>query len=176
MRHKFLAFLVAMLLALPAPTPAQAEVPPPEVATQLPAANLHGQGVLGFLWFEAYRAALWAPGPWSYEEPFALSITYKMNFTAAELIDRTIIEMQRVHAATEAEAMRPFLQKALPPVAKGDRLTALYTPPATTAFYKNGTLIATVTDANFASMFFNIWLGAETSEPELRRSLLALSE
>lgn len=171
------ALLCVLLAALPAV--AVAEAPPPEVASALPSATQRGSGKLSFLWYDAYKATLWTGGAygdaWSPDAPYALTLTYDMDFSADDLIDRSITEMRRAYSKEAVEAVKADLSRAMTDVKAGDRLTGIFTPPATSRFYHNGQLVHTVTNADFAPMFFGIWLGAKTSEPALRAALLAES-
>jgi len=153
--------------------PAFANPMPSEVSTAIPNAQKVGTGTLGFLWYDAYRATLWAAAlQWNAAAPFALSITYGMEFSTADLVDRTLEEMKRSGTQVDINNYRADLEKSFPPVADGQTITAIFTPPATTNFYHNGALTHSVNNAEFASLFFNIWLGENTSEPSLRRALL----
>lgn len=165
---KALAFAI-VLSALPA----HAADAPPEVSLALPNASQHGTGTLSFLWYDAYKATLWSDGSWSADKPYALTLTYDMDFSASDLIDRSITEMKRAYPAEDVMAVKDDLKKSMLAVKAGDRMTGIFMPPATTKFYHNGQLVSTVTGRPFADMFFGIWLGTKTSEPKLRAALLA---
>lgn len=167
---KIILLLLCCLIA-----PANAAPAPAEVAAAIPNAHKIGTGTLGFLWYDAYRATLWAAEPeWNAEKPFALSINYGMDFSTADLVDRTLEEMKRTNAPVDVTIYRAGLEKAFPPVAAGHSITGIFTPPARTDFYHNGAPTYTINDAEFAKLFFNIWLGETTSEPQLRIALLNL--
>lgn len=163
------------LLLLCLSNPASAEAIPNEVSTAIPNANKIGSGTLGFLWYEAYRATLWADTPtWNAAAPFALSIAYGMEFSTEDLVSRTLEEMKSSNSTMKVDMYRADLEKAFPPVKPGQSITGLFIPPARTNFYHNGTLTHTVNDAIFTKMFFDIWLAETTSEPSLRIALLNL--
>ena len=54
----------------------------------------------------------------------------------------------------------------------GDRLVGLYQPGQGATFVLRGRTVGTVADAEFARLFFGIWLSPLTSEPTLRAALL----
>ena len=59
----------------------------------------------------------------------------------------------------------------VPNVKDGDFIIGEYVP-GSARFYFNGRLLGEVADADFARLFFGIWLDAKTSAPELRAALL----
>jgi hypothetical protein len=151
---------------------------PLELGTTINATKPYGSGSLTWLVFTAYDATLWTDAPqWSMNEPFALTLRYRMGFTADELVERTVEEMAKVVPATSKDALVRYgaaLRRAFPAVKDGDRITALYVPGQGTRFFHNGVGTAEVADAGFAGPFFGIWLSEKTSEPRLRAALLRL--
>lgn len=175
--NKFLAPAMAgFMVALTAISSAYAA--PAEIATTIKQTTPYGEGKLQRLVITAYKASVWTDAhAWSYDAPFALSITYNMGFTKDELVDRTISEMAaQSESPSPAEGYRDALSKAFASVKDGDRFTALMTAKKSVRFYHNGKLTSEVADAVFAKRFFDIWLSSKTSEPSLRRGLLRLSE
>ena len=116
-----------------------------------------------------YDADLWTDAEtWSWDEPFALTLTYHMGFDSEELIERSIGEMLAnsetgAMAALNEDEYRRTLASVLPDVVEGDRLTALYIPNKHLQFFHNGTLTGTSTDMAFAKAFLNIWLSEGSS-------------
>ena len=152
---------------------------PPELQTALPTATLSGQAVLRFWGFDVYRASLWvAPGfaPSAFaQSSFALELHYLRAFHGADIARRSIAEMQRQQAldATQQIPWENRLKALFPDVRAGDRITGLYQPDRGADFWLNGQPLGAIRDSAFAARFFAIWLAPETSEPQLRRSLLA---
>ena len=132
-----------------------------------------------FWGFEVYQASLWvAPGfvDTSYEHSaFALELTYLRDFTGADIAKRSLAEMRRQTPLTLAqESTWEHQMRALfPDVKAGDRITGLNQPATGAVFWRNGRLLGEVRDPVFARQFFGIWLSPQTSEPQLRRALLA---
>ena len=144
-------------------------------------ARLAGQGTLRFLGLEIYRARLWVQSGFQIDQygahPLALELAYQRDFTAEAIAKRSIEEMRRVGSFTPQQATRwqQALQTALPDVKRGDRLLGLYQPGAGALFKMGGRVVGEVPDAEFARLFFGIWLSPQTSEPALRQALTALA-
>ena len=75
-------------------------------------------------------------------------------------------------ATRRRERWLAAMKRAFPDVDEGDRITGVQRPGEGVRFFHNGTLRGEVRDADFARRFFGIWLSPQTSEPELRQSLL----
>lgn len=159
---------------------AKATAPAPDLANApLAGARLAGQGTMRFLGFDIYRARLWVQPGFDAENygahALALELTYQRNFTAEAIARRSIEEMRRVGSFTPQQATRwqQALQQALPDVKPGDSLLGLHQPGAGAVFQMGGRVVGEVADAEFARLFFGIWLSPQTSEPGLRQALLA---
>ncbi len=151
----------------------------PEVLAQLPAANFSGKGLLRFLGFDVYNASLWVTPPFKYSElgqhAVALELEYLRKFRRQE-IARVSLEQMRLSGGFSAEQGQQWqtaLANTLPDVKPGDRLLGVYKPGASVLFALNGQVIGEITDAQFAKLFFDIWLGPKSSSPKLREQLLA---
>ena len=59
-----------------------------------------------------------------------------------------------------------------PNVKKGDRLLGVQQPGQGAAFWFNGQLRGDIRDAEFARLFFGIWLSPRSSELAMRQALL----
>jgi hypothetical protein len=149
---------------------------PAEVGDYIKSNTPYGQGTLHKLFMKVYETSLWTDArTWSMSKPFALSIRYEMNFKAGDLTKRTFEEMARSGPVTQAEhdTFGPKLEQLFHDVRPGDVITAVFLPAKGAVFYYDGQLRGKLTDAAFAKRFFDIWLGPNTSEPELRDKLLA---
>ena len=141
--------------------------------------RLAGQGSLRFLGFEVYSARLWAGTGFDVNDyatqPLALELTYQRNFTSEAIAKKSIQEMRRVgsFSAQQAARWQESLQAALPNVKPGDRLVGLYRPGSGAVFEMGGRVVGEVADAEFARLFFGIWLSPQTSEPGLRQDLVS---
>lgn len=162
----FLALLATPALAAPA-----------EIASTVHAATPYGTGKYSVLFITAYDAELWTDAhPWSMNAPFALTLRYHMGFSSDYLVSRMLREMKHVNPAlTDADITR--YKKAMAffaPASSGDEMTMLYEPGQPVKFFKNGAPTGEVSEPGFAQDFFGVWLSPNTSEPDLRKSLLNL--
>lgn len=151
----------------------------PELKEALPQGRLIGKGRLTVWGFQVYDARLWAPagfGAGSYaSQPLALELAYLRAFDAIDVADRSLQEMRRSVAISDAQAAqwKAEMLRVIPDVKKGDRIMGVHRPGVGAAFWVNGKANGEIRDAEFARLFFGIWLSAKTSEPKLRDTLLA---
>lgn len=173
--------LAAPLLAMPL-TASAAPPRPEELRADLPEARLVGTGVLRFFGLRVYEARLWAgPGfvPEQYaSQPLALELLYDRKLEGLAIAERSVAEMRRIGAFGEAQARQwlALMTAAFPDVAAQDRLLGLSDGQGGVRFFHNARLTAQTRDAEYARLFFGIWLAAQTSAPALRKSLLALAD
>lgn len=158
---------------------AQALAPPAEVAQALPQAALSGRSTLRFFGLDVYEARLWT-GPNftlpSYtRQPFALELQYHRSLKGQLIAQRSVSEMRRQRDFPQARgaAWGEQMQALFPDVGPGDRITGEHLPGMGARFWFNGRLLGEVRDAQFANLFFGIWLSPETSEPQTRCALAA---
>jgi Chalcone isomerase-like len=165
--------------AAAAPTVVQPAELRPELSSALPQARRIGTGRLVVWGFQVYDARLWAHPGFSASNfdraPLALELSYLRGFKAEEVAERSIKEMRRSRPVSDAQATRwtADLLRVLPDVRKGDRVMGVHQPGVGAAFWVNGKNTGEVQDAEFARLFFGIWLSPNTSEPKLREALLA---
>ena len=151
---------------------------PREVQTTLKGPEAAGGGRLRFWGFEVYDAALWVEEGFHHNDfashPFALELNYLRAFTAQDIAERSLREMERLGKvnAEQAGAWREALAASFPDVKRGDRITGVHRPGAGVRFFTNGKPTGEIRDATFARLFFSIWLSPATREPVLRQSLL----
>jgi hypothetical protein len=154
---------------------------PAELQPVVPQAQLRGSGVLRFFGLRVYEARLWVkPGfePADYaRQPLGLELSYDRKLEGAAIAERSVAEMRRVGKFEDAQAARwlALMKQAFPDVAPGDRLLGLHDGGGSVRFFHNGRQTAAVSDAEYARLFFGIWLAPQTSAPALRESLLGAS-
>jgi Chalcone isomerase-like len=173
------AVLAAAVAAGPAVTWATTPAPPPaEVSTALPGASLQGQGRLRYFGLHIYDAALWSLAPVPPANPLgttlALEMRYARTLSGSAIADRSLDEMKRVGDFSQADGQRwlDAMKQAFPDVKAGDRITGVHRPGVGAAFFVNGRASGEVRDAQFAQLFFGVWLSPRTSQPALRAALL----
>ena len=145
----------------------------------LPQSRLVGQGRLTYWGLQIYDARLLAATGFNAAllttHPFALELAYLRDFSNRDIAERSIAEMRRAGNFSEAKAKAwvADMLRVLPNVKKGDQLTGLHRPGVGASFFVNGQASGEILDAEFAQLFFGIWLSPKTSEPPLRSALLA---
>ena len=151
----------------------------PELRTELPQSRLIGRAHLTVWGFQVYDATLWANPGFTADsiasQPLALELSYLRNFDSRDIAERSIAEMRRSASIDDDQARKwmAAMVKAVPDVKKGDRVIGVHRPGVGAWFWTNGKATGEIRDAEFAKLFFGIWLSPNTSEPALRKSLLA---
>lgn len=182
MKRRALLAALTLVLARPATAqPAPAVGPPPELAADLPGARLQGSGNLRVMLMRIYDARLWVGGAavvtdWA-TLPLALELQYSRELKGELIAERSLTEMRRqgeIDAVT-AERWLGVMKALFPDVKAGDRITGVNLPAVGARFFLNGAFRGEVREADFARVFFGIWLSPRTSEPALRLALLGRS-
>lgn len=174
-----LAVLNSGALAVSGAVAEQATAPPAFVHQALDGAALSGRGQLRFFGLRIYDAQLWVGTQFKASDfdayPMALELTYYRAFTGAAIAQRSVEEIEREGELTPELALRwqNALAAVLPDVEPGDRLTGVYEPGLGMRLWRGDLALGMIEDAELARRFFGIWLGPNTSEPSLRRALLA---
>ena len=124
------------------------------------------------------RCSLGAPGFKADDfgkHAFALDLEYLREFRGDEIADRSLSEIRRLTPLSEAQEQQwtRQMRAIFPPVRSGDRLTGVHVPGVGAKFLFNGKNKGEIRDAEFANLFFGIWLSGGSSEPKMRRELLA---
>jgi hypothetical protein len=154
-------------------------LPPPEVRSELPGAQLRGSGRLRFFLFHVYDARLWTGPQFDADNfdqaPLALELEYGRALDGSQIAERSIEEMRRSGPLAPDKVTRwlAAMKLAFADVVAGDRNTGVQLPGVGTRFFTNGKLTGEIRDPEFTRLFFGIWLSTRTSEPKLREALLA---
>ncbi|MDD2881298.1 MAG: chalcone isomerase family protein [Rhodoferax sp.] len=180
MRRELLAAAGATLAGWPLnPAFAQADAVWPEVSSTLADARLAGTARLRVWGFEVYDAQLWVGPGFRASQfaqfPLALSLRYLRALKGVAIAERSLREMRGIAPIPEAQASQwlSAMTQTFADVQAGDRLTGLHQPAVGARFWLNGQPHGSIADARFSASFFGIWLAQATSEPALRRQLLA---
>lgn len=167
---RLLAGLLAPLIVL--------ETPMTAAATSPDVLRPAGQATLRFLGLKIYDASLrvapgFSAGDYA-RHRFELSLQYARRLEGRLIAERSLIEMRRIEAIAPERATRwmDFMLSAFPDVQDGDRLSGLNEGQGRVRFLLNGQPHREIEDADFARLFFGIWLHPATSQPEMRRALL----
>lgn len=155
--------------------PAAEPSPPGVLSGAFPSAPVR-MSVWGF---DVYDAKLWAQPSFAPAQfarhPFALELQYLRSVKAEAIAQRSVDEMKRQAPISEmqSQAWLKAMQSVFPDVQKGDRITGVHKPEQGAEFWVNGRAVGQVNDAQFAQLFFGIWLSPQTSAPDVRKALLA---
>lgn len=146
-------------------------------SSEVPNAQIVGQGRLSVFMLDVYDAKLYAPGGVFQDgQPFALELSYLRSIEGLKIADRSIQEMRDQGMQDEAklQVWQDQMRKIFPDVEDGDIITGVYTQTRDAVFYKDGQEIGRIGDPDFSRAFFNIWLDEKTNAPALRRKLLGM--
>jgi hypothetical protein len=169
---------IALLAAAACPA-AWSLAPPAALSAALPGARLQGSGRMRVFGLQVYDIRLWAGATevtatdWA-RVPLALEIEYARALDGRKIAERSLAEMRRqaeIDAATGARWLAE-MSTLFPDVHAGDRLAGVQHPGEGASFFFNERPHGEVRDAEFARLFFGIWLSRRTSEPALREALL----
>lgn len=164
--------LAALALTFAAVSPASANLA--EVRSVIPNAQAVGAAPYQLFGITVFNAELYAAeGAFSWQRPFALSLTYARSARQNTIINRTISEMSQ-RGAGSAEQLAPLrtqLEACFPNVARGDRITGVSTGTNTARFFVNGAARCQVEWPNFRRHFFGIWLDARGGQAQMSARL-----
>lgn len=150
-----------------------------ELLQALPQARLVGMSRLTVWGFQIYDARLWAPARFAADafatSPMALELRYLRDVKSMDIAERSLEEMRRSQPISTAQAAlwKAEMLRVIPDVAKGSRILGVHRPGRSADFWVNGKPSGEIRDAEFARLFFGIWLSPNTSEPRMRAALLA---
>jgi hypothetical protein len=145
---------------------------PASLRQALPDLRTQGQAEFRYFGFLVYEASLWYSQA-TQQPPYALHLAYKQTISAADLAKVSRKELARIQGVTQTDVdnwMRQ-LGPLLPDVKDGDALT-LVRYDNRLSLYFDGKLRGEVADARLARAYLDIWIGAQTNYPKLRRDLL----
>lgn len=167
--------LTALLLAgvLAGQANAEANLSPKELDGLIRAERPSGCADYSYLFWDFYRAELWSDAPSLPGDRYALSLTYRSDFTRDDLVESSIDEMVRMSGQPEETFVnaRAQMEQVFRSVVPGDRITAWREAGDRVRFFHNGAETGTLTEQ--VDLFLDIWLGTRTRDPDGRRALLS---
>ena len=169
-------FLFVGLMAISLPSLSYAEIPQVERYVSNP--TIQGTARLKYLMWNVYDATLYTSNDLHKNEgPYALKLDYLLDLKGAAIAERSIKEMRQQGFNDQAKlvAWESALKNIFPDIKKGNSIIGIRDDNNYTIFYKNNLKIGQINDPEFTKCFFDIWLGKETSQPQLRTQLLGLN-
>jgi len=148
-----------------------------EILAAVPQAQEVGQARMTYMLWDVYDVALYAPnGQWQPDQPYALELSYLRSLDGDKIADRSVEEIRKQGFSDEVKlaTWHTQMRDIFPDVKEGTILTGVFESNGDTVFYNGKTAIGRIEDPDFGKAFFGIWLDEKTSEPDLRRALLAL--
>ena len=134
-----------------------------------------GEGTLKVFFMEIYDLRLIADSPtFSWQNKFKLDFIYTRDIKKDSVIKSSIKELRRQSSVSESdiESWQGYLEQSIRPVQEGTHATVLWEPEGQITFHYENSDPTTIEDEDFARAFLNIWLGEETSQPELQSEIL----
>ena len=149
---------------------------PPGVVQRAPGIRQLGTAQHRVFGVRVFAATLWVTGgAWSPDEPHALDVEAARKIPRQRLIDNLVKEMRDQQSGTPAQLAqwKGQLTTLIPELNNGDQLVVFCTEKnkETMVFY-NGNQRGEIADPQFCEALFQVWLHPETSNTEVRRSLL----
>ncbi|EXI88482.1 MAG: hypothetical protein AW11_02102 [Candidatus Accumulibacter regalis] len=137
-----------------------------------------GSGEMSWFGFTLYRATLWVaaarPGvDLPANVPTALQLDYRRDIARDRLVQASLDEMRRLGASdTQLQRWEGDLRRVFPDVKDGESIVGVHYPGRGASFFHRGRPNGEIADADFARLFFAIWLDPRSSQPGLRAALL----
>ena len=136
---------------------------------------LIGEGAFKVFVWDLYDLKLFSEmNSFSWQNKFILEFDYKRELKKDKVIEASLKEMRRQKGVAEKEinAWKMHLEQGIKTVQEGTKATVEWVPEGKITFHYEGKAPVIINDKQFAKSFINIWLGQDTSEPELRSALL----
>ena len=129
--------------------------------------------------FHIYDAELRVAGSdFSWDQPFALTLTYARKIAREDLVDASLSEIARIEDTQidTVEYLRAPLAACFSDVRDGDQITGHSLDVNKAVFYFNGQQTCVLDAPGASKSFFSIWLGDNTMDPERSRELLGMAD
>ncbi len=145
--------------------------------------DLVGAGVLRWkVLFRAYASAFYlppgmAPQRWQDDVAKCLTIHYFWDISRDEFGPAGRKVLARMYPAEQLAAVAAQLEAidaAYVDVQEGDRYALVYSPGQGTVLFHNGQALVTLPGAEFARLYFSVWLGSDPVDGGLRDELLGV--
>ena len=129
--------------------------------------------------FHIYDAELRVAGPgFSWDQPFALTLTYARTISREDLVEASLAEIARIEdkKIDTVEYLRAPLTACFADVRDGDQITGHSLDANKAVFYFNDQQTCILDSPGVSKSFFSIWLGDNTMDPDRSRELLGMAD
>lgn len=141
--------------------------------------NLAGTGILSRWFIKGCKMGLYVPKAAGNEDllkdiPKCLEFYYYRDIKAEQFGVAAWETMQSNWTENELSALKNDIDKLheiYRDVSSGDRYKLLYIPETGTSLFLNGQLLGTVKGAEFAKVYYSIWLGDKPIDSYLKKHL-----
>ena len=179
MRRALLALIAAAAFAFTSTASMATTEVPAEVRAAILTPKPVGQATFSWLFWDLFDGSLWsADGSFAWDKPFVLTLTYRTNFSAQELTEQTISELDRLTNWSD-DTLATFtgeVARCMADVGNGDRFTATGTIPDRVVLYLNGKQRCSLEKPGLRGQFFRIWLSGNSKFPAKSRQLTGRPE
>lgn len=185
MSYKKILLLTLLGMALSALPGAAARIDgvtfSPDVKLESLTLNLRGMGILHYkIFFKVYAAALYVDAAAMDKDPLddiakRIEVHYKVEAKAKDFIDAGDRALKQAFDAKTLETVASrltALNSWYPDPKPGDRCAVTYVPGKGTELSFNGQSLGIIPGADFARVYFSIWLGDKPADAGLRKGLL----
>lgn len=147
-------FLLAFLFH-----PATALARHSEILAELGEPRMLGGARYSVLAWPVFDAQLWSQqSAFSWQHPFALSLTYQRDFRADALVARSLRGMSERTGDPPSDRLTALLHTCFEDVRVGDRFTGVSLDENRARFYLNARQTCEISWPGFRRVFFGIWL------------------
>lgn len=147
--------------------------------SQLTDATLIGQGILKIYWAQVYHLSYYTTdeNKDGQADAIILHYDYLRDVPKYATIDASRDEFKRYPQITDEKLATwiGYLEQALSDMYEGDQAIIKRQADGTISFYVGDAEPVIISDEEFSQVFFDIWLGPESTYPSLRKQLLALN-
>jgi hypothetical protein len=179
MRKALMALIASAVLTLASTASMATTEAPAEVRAAIQAPQPVGQATFSWLFWDLFDGSLWSNGgKFSWDQPFALTLTYRTDFSARELTDQTMSELDRLTNWSD-DTLASFtgeVARCMADVGNGDRFTATGNMPDRVVLYLNGQQRCSLEKPGLRGQFFRIWLSDNSKFPAKSRQLTGRPE
>lgn len=142
---------------------------------KFPDLSLVGSGILKVFFMDVYKLRLYsANGHYSHTEDFALEFEYLRPVSGSTIVNASITELSNLYNVTfeQKKLWRKILNRGISDMDSGETAAVIFLKTGSVEFFSNSKAQGSFNSPIFKKYFSSIWLGKNTSHPDLRRKLL----